>query len=418
MKIKTNTSSMVLLGLAAAAVLCAQTGPALTTLYSFSGGDDGSMPYSPITAGEGGTLYGTTLDGGTFKDGVVFSLTPPAAPGAAWTETVLYDFNGTDGGDPDGGMVLAANGVLYGTTVGKANAGGKTANGTVFSLTPPSAPGKPWRQAVLYNFGAGAGPFGALAIGAGEVFYGTTQIGGAEGKGMVFSLTPPLAAGDPWTETELFSFNGRTDGSKPESGVVIGNGGVLYGSAANVFSLAPPAAPGGAWTETVLDNFEGSNSGSPYGVAIGSGGVLYGTTFDGGTGSNCNGGQSGCGTVFSMTPPAAPGGAWTETVIHNFAGGSDGSYPFPGSILLVGPGGVLYGTTEVGGTSNSGTVYSLTPPPAPGGAWTETVLYSFTGGSDGSEPLVGVVFGPGGLLYGTTTAGGTANSGTVFALQP
>jgi len=197
---------------------------------------------------------------------------------------------------------------------------------------------------------------------------------------------------------------------------------VLYGTTVNggssafgtVFSLTPPAAPGGAWTEAVLHNFAGPPSDGyalQAGLVIGKGGVLYGTTWEGGT-VPC---LDICGTVFSLTPPAAPGGAWTEAVLYSFTGGSDGDAP---GGVVIGNGGVLYGTTQFGGASNVGTVFSLTPPAAPGGAWTEAVLHSFTGSpNDGADPE-GVVIDVSGVLYGTTQSGGSSAFGTVFSLTP
>jgi uncharacterized repeat protein (TIGR03803 family) len=267
---------------------------------------------------------------------------------------------------------------------------------------------------------------GALSIGGGGLLYGTTSVGGPSNLGTVFSLTPPASPGGAWIETVLFGFTGA-DGSHPLAGVAIGNGGVLYGTTyaggtsgyGTVFSLTPPAAPGGAWTETVLYSFTGGSGAHPNGgVSIGGGGVLFGTTY--------YGGASNLGTVFNLKPPASPAGAWTKRVLHNFSGAAnDGAHPF--ASVAIGSGGVLYGTTVGGGSSTScssggasgcGTIFSLTPPASPGGAWTEAVVYSFTGGSDGSDPQAGVLIGNNGVLYGTTAAGGVANNGTVFALIP
>jgi uncharacterized repeat protein (TIGR03803 family) len=213
--------------------------------------------------------------------------------------------------------------------------------------------------------------------------------------------------------------------------VVIGSGGVLYGTTLNggsgpctgasepgcgvVFSLTP-----GAWKETVLHEFIGGSDGvQPFGpVVIGTGGVLYGTTLSGGTAN--------AGTVFSLAPPTSPGGAWAETVLHTFTGGfagGDGADPNAG--VVIGSGRVLYGTTEWGGnptctlTFACGTVFSLTPPASPGGAWTETVLHEFIGEKDGDEPIGPVVIGKSGVLYGTTFGvGGASSWGTVFSLRP
>jgi len=282
---------------------------------------------------------------------------------------------------------------------------------------------------VLYNAtgGSGAHANADVAIGSGGVLYGTTPAGGASKLGTVFSLTPPAALGGAWTETVLHTFTGGSDGAHPFAGVVIGKGGVLYGTTnsggtaghGTVFSLTPPAAPGGAWTEAVLHSFTGGSGAYPNGgVVIGGGGILYGTTYYGGT--------SGLGTVFSLRPPASPGGAWTKRVLHNFIGAAgDGAHPT--TSVAVGYGGVLYGTTSGGGSGSSctsggipgcGTVFSVAPPASPGGAWTEAVLYSFTGGGDGSDPQAGMVISKGGVLYGTTARGGVSNDGTVFAVIP
>src|SRR5579871_722790 len=139
-------------------------------------------------------------------------------------------------------------------------------------------------------------------------------------------------------------------------------------------------------------------------------GVLYGVG---------SGGGQGYGAVFSLTPPAAAGAAWTESVIHSFAG-HDGSSP---NALALDANGVLYGTTNYGGTSGNGTVFRLAPPAVPGARWNLTVLHNFTGGADGSFPA-GLTIGSKGAPYGTTSAGGIFGSlcgpgcGTVFQLAP
>jgi len=288
--------------------------------------------------------------------------------------------------------------------------------------------------------------WGGVVIGSAGVLYGTSGGGGTssacyEGCGKVFSLTPPASPGSVWTEAVLYSFTGG-DGAGPEASVVIGSGGVLYGTTeyggtgscsgtgcGTVFSLTPPLFPGGTWTQTVLHNFTGSPGDGAIpqaALVIGGDGVLYGTTTYGGSGACVPPGSgTGCGTVFSLTPPAAPGGAWTETVLYNFTGyPTVGTNPYAG--VVVGSGGALYGTTQYGGASGNGTVYSLTPPAGPGSAWTGAVLYAFSGASDGSVPVGGVVIGNGGVLYGTTELGGTGTCtgqgifgcGTAFSLTP
>jgi uncharacterized repeat protein (TIGR03803 family) len=134
-------------------------------------------------------------------------------------------------------------------------------------------------------------------------------------------------------------------------------------------------------------------------------GNLYGTTTEGG--DHANGGAA-----FELTPE--PGGVWTETIIHNFGqSDSDGNQPDAGLILDVS--GNLYGTTRFGGTYENGTVFELTP--AADGNWTETILHRFGNGEDGTNPDVGLIFDAFGNLYGNTTYGGTDGAGTVFEIE-
>lgn len=392
--------------------------PAIKTLYNFTG-QAVTTPYSNLVLSGGGVLYGTALSG----FGAVFALTPPGPSGGAWTESMLYEFQGrgkADGSSPQAGVVIGKGGVLYGTT---AYGGGSTGRGTVFALAPPSSSGGAWTETVLHEFtgqgGDGSEPFGGLVIGASGELYGTTSYGGTFGYGTVFELAPPTAPGGTWTATILYSFAGApNDGRQPSAALVIGSGRALYGTtllggASNfgtVFELSPPATQGGAWTNTVLHSFAGLNIDgvAPFGgVVFGANGALYGTTL--------KGGSSNLGTVFELAPVS--GGGWTETVLYNFTGlNGDGIQPYAG--ISVGTGGVLYGTTYGGGSAAVGTAFQLTPPVA-GGAWIETVLHSFTGlNGDGKQPRGGLVMGYRGVLYGSTVSGGTANLGTIFQLIP
>ena len=396
--------------------------PSLTTLY-----DGGS--YGSLIFGQYGALFGTG------ESGTVFALTPPASPGGAWTETVLHNFTGQngDGFAPSGSPVRGESATLYGTT----QEGGTANLGTVYELAPPASPGGAWTESVLYSFMGGSDgsyPYTSLVIGTTGALYGTTSVGGDGGTpvgcnglgcGTVFELTPPASPGGTWTETVLYSFSGGNDGSGPSASPVIGPRGQLYGtteyggasSDGTVFELTPPASPGGTWTETVLYAFTGQNGDGinpRAGLVIGNNGALYGTTLSGGT--------SGVGTVFELTPPASPGDAWAETVLYSFVGGSGGSEPMGG--IVINQAGVLYGTTLNFGASKTcpgldcGTVYALQPPASPGGAWTEIVLHNFAGGSDGAGSQASLVIGKSGALYGTTTVDGPAHAGTVFEVTP
>jgi len=162
-------------------------------------------------------------------------------------------------------------------------------------------------------------------------------------------------------------------------------------------ALLTATVPAHAGSESAVYSFNGPDGQFPYAGLLNVGGTLYGTTFFGGNGS---------GTVFSVTP------AGVETVVYTFNGSSDGAYPYAG---LINVGGTLYGTTEYGGgsancTLGCGTVFSVTP----GGV--ETVVYTFKGGSDGSQPYAGLL-NVGGTLYGTTFSGGAGGCGTVFKLK-
>ncbi len=178
-----------------------------------------------------------------------------------------------------------------------------------------------------------------------------------------------------------------------------------------MFKLAPPAVAGGAWTETALYAFKGGSDGAnPAAEVIDLAGNLYGTTFDGGI-TGCR--SKGCGTVFRLSAPASAGGAWTETVLYAFPGRSHGANP---QAALLYAAGHLYGTTARGGldclpNATCGVVFRLTPPAAAGDSWIENVLHRFRGGSDGELPLAALIDVQG-TLYGTTSEGGGACGGS------
>jgi uncharacterized repeat protein (TIGR03803 family) len=166
----------------------------------------------------------------------------------------------------------------------------------------------------------------------------------------------------------------------------------------------------GVWAASeykILYKFTGGNDGgTPYdGLALDTAGNLYGTT--------TAGGASGDGTVFELTKKSD--GTWTESVLYSFAGGTDGATPWAG--VTFDTSGNLYGTTTGGGASANGTVFKLTK--NSNGNWTESVLYSFTGGSDGANPLwCGVILDATGNLYGMTSGGGAQGMGVVYKLTP
>ncbi|MFZ0758422.1 MAG: choice-of-anchor tandem repeat GloVer-containing protein [Candidatus Sulfotelmatobacter sp.] len=381
-----------------------------------------------------GNLYSEVGGGTSDVDGAIFKLTAPSTSGGAWVGSLLYSFEGdgtglSDGSDPLGGLVVDEMGAFYGTT----SRGGASDRGTVFELTPPAASGDAWTESILHRFGGssnGMSPACSLLRTQNGTLYGTTQAGGSAGAGTIFRLTPPAAGGTAWTENILYNFTGGSDGGTPSGELILDKSGTLYGMTnqgglgfGTVFELTRPAIAGGAWTESVLYSFTGGSDGDhPLGGFIfDSTGALYGTTNGVYIGGDCDPARPGrCGTVFKLAPPSTQGGAWSYTVIWTFTGFSDGAAPLVG--LTLGKNGkTLYGTASGGGSisgTGPGTVFRLTPPTAPGGAWTESTLHRFIGSSkDGGDPDSPLILS-GGALYGTTHLGGTFNDGTVFRLVP
>jgi uncharacterized repeat protein (TIGR03803 family) len=393
--------------------------PTYTTLYQFQGKPDAKYPTPYLVSDKNGVLYGTA-QGGKRPYGSVFSLTPPASPGGAWTETVIHSFTGYDGAFANSPLIVGEGGALYGT----AQQGGTSGTGVVFRMDPPKSPGDKWRVRVLYSFTGGtdgAEPYAGLARDKNGVLYGTTSLGGsnsgpciAAGCGVVFALTPPVAPSEAWTENVLYSFSSTSDGGRPETGVVVDEGGSVYmpGPGA-VYELTPPASHGGAWSRAVIYSF---SDGSPRAtLTLGGDGALYGTTMAGG--------PSGGGAVFQLTPPSSAGAAWNETTLYTFAF----KYAYPETALAIGPGGSLYGSTSEGGIYHRGSIFELMPPAVPGGSWRQRTLYSFPRMGPFSTPPVGVLPDGNGVVYGTTGQGGngpcrigrrTAGCGTVFSLTP
>jgi uncharacterized repeat protein (TIGR03803 family) len=416
--------------LAGALILHGQT---LNTLLSFGHNKLGYDPESGVTIGPKGQLYGTTpfggdaglgCDGGRSGCGVVYELLPPTPPSAAWTEAVLHSFSASDG-QPAAGLLLGQGGLLFGVTP----IGGAYDAGTVFALKPPASPGAHWPEAILYNFtnsnGDGDEPEATPVLGPDGAIYGATSAGGSVGGGAVYRLAPPSAQGGAWAEQVLYSFPGYPgDGTQPIGPLAIGIDGTIYGATeyggagtlGTIFQLTPPATPGGTWTESLLYSF-GSNWAYPNGVVPGPGGVLYGTAMGNKDSRECLNSQP-CGTVFQLSPPEGAGGDWILKILHVFHGDAAGDGSQPNSAPVLGPGGVLYGTTGSGGTiqPSLGTIYEMVPPSSPGGSWSEVILYSFPEDEAEGDGPNAVTLGPDGNLYGTTALGGAHGVGTVFQL--
>jgi uncharacterized repeat protein (TIGR03803 family) len=361
-------------------------------LYTFQGTND-CQPYGSLILDPDGNLYGTTY-GGHGLTGEVYEVT---RSGSGWTETTLHTFTGGgDGLNPVTGLVRDQAGNLYGTTP----VGGGPNRGVVYELSPN---GSGWTETVLYAFSGGndgAIPYSGLILDPSGNLYGATSQGGAGGNGVVFKLTRGSSG---WTESVLYAFTGGNDGGWPQGNLLFDPAGNLYGTTTQggaggwgtAFKLTPGA--GGAWTETSLHGFTDGNDGvqPQAGVIRDRSGLLYGTA---------SGGSGSAGVVFQLRPypsvtPTVLGG-WADKTVYSFTGGSDGNGPDTGVILD--PVGNLDGAAAEGG-SGWGVVYQLVPGSS---GWTENVLYTFSGGTDGGFPESTVIIDSTGNLYGTTVAGG------------
>ena len=323
----------------------------LTSLYSFTGSNDGSNPQAGLVQGNDGYYYGTTFGGGTNGDGTVFKITSNGAL------TSLYSFtNGIDGTYPRAGLVQGTDGTLYGTT-----AGDEFTYGTVFKISTNGA------LTGLYSFSGvnggsgGIQPYAGLVQGSDGYFYGTTRAGG-DSSGTVFKINSDFVL----PRFFLFPVDG-IDGSRPNT-LVQGSDGNFYGTAKSGGGTNDFGGGGGNGTVfkittnaalTCLYSFTGGNDGADPEAALvqGGNGTLYGTT--------SSGGSSGNGTVFSINTNAT-----SFTTLFSFSAGStnasgvltnsDGANPQAGLVLS---GNTLYGTTTYGGTNGMGTVFELTIEP-------------------------------------------------------
>jgi len=353
-----------------------------------------------------------------------FGETPeaPAAQSEAKPAfSVLYTFTGgTDGSTPTGyaaPLILDRLGNIYGTTPlgGDLSCGNGFGCGVVFKVDQRGT------ETVLYSFtGAmdGGQPQAGVVRDAKGNLYGTTLFGGGSGlgAGTVFKLDPV------GKESVLWGFSGGTDGNTPYAGVVRDEAGNLYGTTLG----GGPANAGVVYKldlsrkQTVLYAFAGppSDGSSPSGNLLrDKAGNLYGTTYSGGSGAGAACFGSGCGAVFMLDPDGK------ETVLYSFTGGADGASPYSG--LIRDRVGNLYGTTGYGGSCSvfglgCGVVFKLDQ------AGKETVLYTFTGGTDGGVPYGGLVRDAAGNLYGTSNLGGDLSAsacagygcGVVFRVDP
>jgi len=412
----------------------------------------GSAPgvLAGVVADANGTYYGSVAKGGSTAHGAIFAVSQGSA-------SLIYSFpGGADGDSPCGQMVIDSRGRLFGVTNG-----GATGFGTVFMLTPPSAPGAAWTATTLHVFQGsdGAIPLGGLTLGEDGTLFGVTTAGGSTftdinntGRGAVFALSPHGwgwgSGGPSYTYSVIYSFQGQPDGEAPSGTLIQGPDGSLFGTTIGGGSANLGTAfqigldRHGAVRETILHSFAGgpSDGDTPFaGLTAGPSGQLYGTTEFGGV--------AGAGSVFVLTPTSGSDGgngdggryahggqaSYSSALIYSFTGGNDGAYP--ASPVSVTASGALYGTAIAGGSEGLGVFYGFAPPPrcwwgedngtdrgaAGCGAsqtWTALPVLSFTAeAAAGFEPSAGLL--PSGRGFVTTTDAGAANGyGAVVSIQP
>jgi uncharacterized repeat protein (TIGR03803 family) len=383
LKVEPYAIAVLALTLAAPILVRAQTYSVLYDLGTNSG--DPVNPSNPgvVAQGRDGNLYTTATDGGANGLGAVFEITPHGAL------TVLYNFDGTHGSNPNSGLTLGTDGNFYGTTKN----GGSSGAGTVFKITPKGS------LTVLYSFTGGSDggyPDAPPIEGDDGILYGTTTHGGSI-FGTVYKITRLGVF------TSLYQFDQTPHGSFPIAPLVQGTDKNFYGvteTGGGTSGVGVVYKITKAGELTVLYDFDGTHGEGPVGALIqGSDGDFYGTAWGGG---------AGYGVAFKMTPSGA------FEVLHSMNGGTDGGYPEAG--LVQGTDGSFYGTNSAGDSGNSyGTIFQI------GANGNFSVLHSFDF-ANGESPNGTLVQHTGGILFGDTVHGGTvaacfSNCGVFYSLN-
>lgn len=353
-----------------------------STVADFSGAN-GAHPHASVVFDSSGNMFGTTSGGGDSNgDGTVFEI-------AAGTKTIttVAAFNGSNGSQPFGALILDSSGNMYGTT----NGGGSSGEGTVFEISKGSH-----SIVTLASFSGlgGPGPMAGVTMDASGNLFGTTVAGGASQRGEVFEIVHGSK-----TITPLASFN-VTNGADPVDAVTLDSSGDVFGTTVDgtgtsadgtIFEVVK-----GTNTVKTLASFNGINgSFSEAPLTFDKNGNLFGAASAGGI--------SGNGTVFEL-----PKGATTLKAVASFR--TNGGTQPSGNIAIDAKGDV-FGTTTYGGTSGDGSVFEIKS-----GSSTITTIASFKG-NNGTQPSGGVLLDSHGNLFGTTDLGGTNNDGTVFEIK-
>lgn len=356
----------------------------LSTKFEFNGIVNGSIPYGSLTLGANGLLYGMTIAGGTSDYGVLFEFNTETS-----VFTKKFEFDGAlHGSIPQGSLVYASNGYLYGMT----KTGGSDSQGVLFKFDPVLN-----TCTNLLNFDGsdkGRNPVGSLIQANSGKLYGMTRVGGLTNNGVLFNF-----ATDTETYTKLIDFTTTPNGSYPLGMLMNAANGMLYGLTYSggtgnlgvIFEYNPATD-----IYTKKFDFEISSNGSNPAASFVqlSNGLLYGTT--------AYGGANGVGVLFEYDPET---NIYTKKI--DFVSVTKGAYP-SGDLLLA-SNGKLYGMTQQGGANNYGVLYEYDPIT---NVFTKKI--DFAGSANGRNPYGALVQASNAKLYGMTNSGGTGSVGSLF----
>jgi len=352
------------------------------TVYNFDI-TNGAQPSGSLMLAADGKLYGMASFGGYANAGVIFSFDPATA---AFNK--LFDFDNTQGANPSGSLLQTSNGMMYGMT----SSGGIYSLGTIFSFDPISQ--TLLKQADL-DIVDGAVPLGNLVEAPDGILYGMCANGGGSQAGVIFGFNPANA-----TFAKLMDFEYAT-GYYPHGSLLVGQDGNLYGmtykgGANNVGTLFSYDYRHGHFTK--LNDFDAINGGDPLGDLVQTpSGELFGMTSDGGSSNG--------GVIFCFDPIS---GRYRKVL--DFLGANGGN---PYGNLVAGPDGKYYGSTFQGGISNAGVIFSFNDST---GQYTK--LKDFGADANGQEPSGNLLWAINGKIYGMTAFGGANNDGVIYSLNP
>ncbi len=359
-------------------------GNTYTKKFDFSPAN-GTFPQGGLMLASNGHLFGMTTNGGTSDLGVLFEYDPV---GNVFTKR--YDFTAATGSFPQGNIMEASNGKLYGMTP----SGGTNGAGVLFEYDPATFV---FTKKVDFAAGLGTTPRGDLVEASNNKLYGLTSGGGANSVGVLFEYIPGGSS-----IVNKVDFSSASTGSNPNGSLVVAGNGKLYGMTSNGGSSSAGTLfeyIAGSTVVNKLFDLSTSIAANPQGALVqAANGNLYGLGFNGGTANE--------GTVFEFNPSLN-----TLTLKFQFSYAVTGGNPL--SNLINGPGGKLYGMTPYGGPVGFGALFEYVP-----GGITVTKRLDFSNSSSGSNPQGGLTLGPNGLLYGLASNGGDNSSGILFEYDP